>query len=110
MAPREKWTDDGFDRVENRIAAVENKVDGLGNDVIALDRKVDALDKGFGELEARVGALETKGDEGFAHLDRDMRELRGELKALNRNLLAAAVAIVVALIGTTGTLAGIALL
>ena len=64
--------------------------------------------------EERLDDLNKKVDDGFTRvekkIDDGLRELRGEFKALNRNLLMAAVAIVVALIGTIGTLSGIAFL
>ena len=70
------------------------------------------------ETERRLDELNLKAAAGFARLDNDVRELRGEIKALrtelkgeiqelrteiaslNRTLITAAVAIVVALIGS----------
>lgn len=37
-------------------------------------------------LEQRVGSLEGKVDEGFARVDTDVRELRGEVRALDEKL------------------------
>jgi len=69
--------------------------------------------------DQRLDELNEKVDRGFERVDTDIRELRGDVKglsremnarfdALNRNLLVGAIAIVVALIGSSATLAGIA--
>ncbi len=119
--PRQSWSDhsldelnkkvdDGFDGVEQRIGRVETKVDALDKKVGDIDKKVDALDRRAGTLETKLGALEKKVDEGFGRMDRDMRELRDEMKNLTRGLFTAAVAIVVAMIGSMATLVGIAFL
>lgn len=84
------------------------------------DQRLDAL---TGEMEVFAGQVDTldkKVDKGFARIDGDIRELRGDVKdlrremgdrfeSLNRSLIGAAVAIIVALIGSSATLAGIAL-
>jgi hypothetical protein len=83
MAPREKWTDGELEDLNQRV------------------------DEGFADLGTRIDTLEIKSeglekkvDEGFGRLDQDIRELRGEIKGLNRGLLAMAVAIIAAVIGT----------
>jgi predicted nucleic acid-binding Zn-ribbon protein len=105
--PRESWSDQRLDELNKKVdggfVGVEKRIDKL-------ETKVDALGGRVGKLETRFEALEGKVDEGFNRLDRDMRELRGEIKNLPRGLFAAAVAIVVALIGCSATLAGIAFL
>jgi hypothetical protein len=69
--------------------------------------------------DQRLSDLDKKVDEGFARVDGDIRELRGDVRdlrremnerfeSLNRSLIGAAVAVVVALIGSSATLAGIA--
>jgi hypothetical protein len=75
--------------------------------------------------DQRLDDLNKKVDDGFARLDGDLREIRREMNgrfdsmeerfdarfdALNRTLIGAAVAIAVAFIGSTATLAGIAFL
>ena len=65
--------------------------------------------------DERLDDLNKKVDDGFARLDGDIRELRGDLNrqvgslrsemngrfdALNRNLLAGAVAVIAAIIGS----------
>jgi hypothetical protein len=71
--PREKWTDERLDD---------------------LNKKVDL---GFEDTKAEMRA-------GFARIDADIRELRSEMnarfEAANRNLIAVAVAIVAAIIGS----------
>ena len=70
--------------------------------------------------DQRLDDLNKKVDDGFARVDKDIRELRSEMndrfdsidarfESLNRTLLSGAIAIVVALIGSSATLAGIAL-
>jgi hypothetical protein len=64
--------------------------------------------------DERLDELSRKMDAGFDRVDKDIRELRIEMndgfRSLNRSLLAGAIVIVATLIGTTGSLAGIALL
>jgi len=64
--------------------------------------------------DERLDELSKKMDAGFDRVDKDIRELRMEMnegfRSLNRSLLAGAIVIVATLIGTTGSLAGIALL
>ncbi|HVD86648.1 MAG TPA: hypothetical protein VNB59_04495 [Solirubrobacterales bacterium] len=61
--------------------------------------------------DERLDDLNTKVGAGFARLDGDIRELRGEMKdlrsemnarfdALNRNLLAGAVVVIAAILGS----------
>lgn len=70
--------------------------------------------------DERLDDLNKKVDDGFARLDGDIGELRGEMNkrfdrmdarfdSLNRTLIGGAIAIVVALIGSSATLAGIAI-
>ena len=86
MVPRETVT-------EHRLDALEKKVD-------AFEKKVDV---GFKQVDAR-----------FVRVEGELRELRAEMHAgfasLNRTLLGGAVAVIVALIGSSATLAGIAFL
>jgi len=88
--PRENWTDKRLDDLNEKV------------------------DDGFARTDKKM-------DEGFARVDKDIRELRGEIKevkgemnsrfdSLNRTLIGAAVAIVVALVGSNATLIGLALL
>jgi hypothetical protein len=63
--------------------------------------------------DQRLDDLNKKVDDGFDRLDRDLRELRIDMnsrfESLNRTLIAAAAVIAAALIGSTATMAGIAL-
>jgi hypothetical protein len=93
MEPRKRWTDLRLDDLNKKVD------DGFAR-----------VEAGLREVKTKFGGLEKKVDEGFGRLDQDMRELRGEMKNLTRGLFAAAVAIVVALIGCIATLVGIAFL
>jgi hypothetical protein len=66
-----------------------------------LNKKVD---KGFAETKAEMR-------EGFARVDTDLRELRGEINArfesLYKVLIGGGVVIIAALIGLIGTLIGV---
>jgi len=90
MAPREKWTDEELEglnqRVDEGFADLGTRIDTLGTRIDTLEIKCDGLEK--------------KVDEGFVRLDKDVRELRGEIKGLNRGLLVTAIAIIAAVIGT----------
>jgi hypothetical protein len=61
------------------------------------DERLDDLNKkvddGFKDVRAEMRA-------GFARIDGEIRELRREINALNRNMLAGFVAIVAAIIGS----------
>jgi hypothetical protein len=70
--------------------------------------------------DERLDDLNKKVDDGFARVDKDIRELRTDMKdlrgemnerfdALNRNLLAGFFVLTAAMIGSTATLAGIAI-
>jgi hypothetical protein len=50
--------------------------------------------------DERLDDLNQKVDDGFARLDRDIREVREELKNLNRTLIGGIVAIAIAIIGS----------
>ena len=91
MMPREKWTDERLDDLKKKV------------------------DKGFADTKAVVADTKTEMCQGFARVDTEIRELRGEMNArfenlearldarfdaLNRNLLWAMVTVVVALVGS----------
>jgi len=80
MAPREKWTDERLDDLNKKV------------------------DKGFETTESAIADTKAEMRAGFARIDADIRELRNEMnarfEAANRNLIAVAVAIVAAIIGS----------
>jgi hypothetical protein len=63
--------------------------------------------------DERLDDLNKKVDDGFARVDRDIRELRSDMNkrfdAMNRNFLAGLIAVIVAIIGSNATLVSIAL-
>lgn len=81
MSPREKWTDERLDD---------------------LNKKVDL---GFAQMDTRFQGMEERFDVKFDALN---AKFDAKFDALNRTLINAAVAIIVALIGSSATLAGIA--
>jgi len=89
MTPREQWTDERLDDLNKKVD------DGFA--------RVAGDIKDFrGEMNDRLGTLEGR-------LGGDIREVRSELKNINRILFMGVVGIVVALIGCLSALAGIAL-
>jgi tetrahydromethanopterin S-methyltransferase subunit G len=95
--PRETWTDerlddlnkkvdDGFERVERRFA----------------EAKAETEER-FREVDQRFNRLELRMDNGFA-------QLNDRFDRLQLALFRGTVAVAIALIGSTATLAGIALL
>ena len=50
--------------------------------------------------DERLDDLNKKVDDGFARLDADLRELRAEVAALNRNMIAGFFVVVAAIIGS----------
>ena len=70
--------------------------------------------------DQRLDDLNKKVDDGFARVDKDIRELRGEMndrfdsmddrfESLNRTLIGGFFVLIAALIGSSATLAGVAL-
>jgi hypothetical protein len=57
-----------------------------------LDDFKESVDGGHARLEAKI-------DEGFARIDKDIRELRGEMASTRRVIYTSTVVIVAALIG-----------
>lgn len=55
-------------------------------------------------IEERVDALAKKVDDGFARVDADIRELRGDMNALKYGLLSATVVILATILGTASFL------
>jgi len=112
MVPRERWTDERLDdlnkKVDDGFARTEKKMDE------GFARADAKMDEGFARADARMdegfARLDKKMDEGFARVDADLREVRSDIKDVKRMLFMGAVAIIVALIGCTSTLAGIAFL
>jgi len=90
MSPREKWTDERLDdlslKVDRGFARVDGDLREIRGDVRNLSR----------EMNGRFDSMEERFDARF--------------DALNRTLIGAAVGIAVAFIGSSATLAGIALL
>jgi hypothetical protein len=72
MMPREKWTDERLDDLQAEMR------------------------RGFAEM--RQGFAEMR--QGFARVDEEIKELRREMGSINRNLQAAMVTVIVALIGS----------
>ncbi|HET9198555.1 MAG TPA: hypothetical protein VFN92_09925 [Solirubrobacterales bacterium] len=90
VSPREKWTDERLDDLSQKVdfgfARVEGDLREIGGDVKNLNR----------EMNARFDSMEERFDARF--------------DALNRTLIGAAAGIAVAFVGSTATLAGVALL
>ena len=85
--PREKWTDE-------RLDDLSKKVDHGFADTKAV----------IAETKAEIADTKTEMRAGFARVDGDIRELRREMnerfESVNRNMLAAVIAIVAAIIGS----------
>ncbi|HET9198901.1 MAG TPA: hypothetical protein VFN92_11685 [Solirubrobacterales bacterium] len=79
MVPRENWTDKRLDDLNGKVDAGFARAD-------------EKMDKGFALLDGKI-------EGGLSRVDADIRELRGELSALQRGLFAATVVIVAATIG-----------
>lgn len=86
MVPREEL-------LEQRLDGLEKKVD---DGFERVDKKVD---DGFKRVDERFKLVETTMDAGFARVDADIRELRGDMNTLKYGLLSATVLILAALIG-----------
>lgn len=76
MMPREKWTDERLDDLNKKV------------------------DDGFARLEESIAETKTEMRAGFTRVDADIRGLRGELNAMNRNMIAGFFVIVAAIIGS----------
>jgi len=93
--PREKWTDD-------RLDDLNQKVDG----------GFAQVDKRFDKVDARFEKVEGKIEGGVKELRDDMNvrfdKVDGRFESLNRTLLWSAVGVITTLIGCCATLAGVA--
>lgn len=78
--PREKWTDERLDDLNKKV------------------------DDGFAGLKAEIADTRTEMRAGFTRVDTEIRELRGELNAMNRNMIAGFFVIVAAIIGSNAAL------
>jgi tetrahydromethanopterin S-methyltransferase subunit G len=85
MNPREKWTDERLDDLNTKV------------------------DQGFTDLKAEMKEGFEQVDKRFEQLDKRFDRMEDRYYELNRTLIGAAVALAVAFIGSTATLAGIAL-
>jgi predicted nucleic acid-binding Zn-ribbon protein len=98
MTPRDHETEH---RLDELTLKVDSGFDRLDKDIRELRGEIKALRT---ELKGEIKALRTelKGEiqELRTELKGEIQELRAEIASLNRTLIAAAVAIVVALIGS----------
>lgn len=76
VMPREKWTDERLDDLNKKV------------------------DDGFADLKAEIADTKAEMRAGFARVDTEIRELRREMNAMNRNMLAGFFVIVAAIIGS----------
>jgi hypothetical protein len=76
MTPRENWTDERLDDLNKKV------------------------DKGFEETKDAIAETKAEMREGFARVDADIRELRAEIAAVNRNMIAGFFVIIAAIIGS----------
>jgi len=102
---RTAWTDPRIDDLSERVDAgfktADEKMEAGFREVRSemkagfekADKKMDA---GFKRADERM-------DAGFARVDSDIRELRGDLSGLRKELLVAAVIVIAALLGLIGT-------
>jgi flagellar capping protein FliD len=86
MNPREKWTDERLDDLNEKV------------------------DRGFAELKAEMKAGFDRMEARFEKVDERFEKMDERFERMQQMLLGGAVAIIVSLIGSTATLAGIAFL
>ena len=103
--PRESWTDGRLDEFKQ---SVNRRFDEV-------DRRFDQVDRRFELVDQRFDKVEADIREGFARVDKDIRELRGEigqihvsLQALHRTMVHGVVGICGVMITGFVALAGIA--
>jgi hypothetical protein len=95
--PREKWTDERLDDLNKKV------------------------DQGFADTKAEIADTKAEMRAGFARVDTEIRELRSEMNSrfdkvderfdrLQQTLIGGFAVMVAAFVGSTATLAGIALL
>jgi hypothetical protein len=91
MMPREKWTDERLDDLSKKVDDGFARADKKMNEGFArADKK---MNEGFARLDKKM-------DDGFARVDNDIRELRHEMRSLQRTMYGSTVVIVVALLGS----------
>jgi hypothetical protein len=76
MMPRESWTDERLDDLTKRI------------------------DVGFADTKAQVADTKAEMRAGFGRIDGEIKELRREMNAMNRNMFAGFIAILAAIVGS----------
>jgi hypothetical protein len=81
------WTGERLDDLSGRVDA------GFG----AVDRRFEHVDRRFERLEAQMS-------QGFDRVDRDIRELRGEIRGVESMLARVGGGIIVGLVGVIATL------
>jgi SMC interacting uncharacterized protein involved in chromosome segregation len=97
MMPREKWTDERLDDLNNKVddgfARVEGEIKRLDGDIKRLDGNIQRVEGEIKRLDENLGGLRREINARFEGAD-----LRFD--SLNRNLQATMVAVIVALIGS----------
>jgi hypothetical protein len=102
MQPREKWTDERLDDLKGEMhrgfADTKAEIADTRSDL-----KAEIADT-RSDLKAEIADTKAEMRAGFARIDADIRGLRSEMNArfetANRNLIAVAVAIIAAVIGS----------
>jgi hypothetical protein len=83
-AMRESWTDKRLDEFRE---STERRFDHVDHQLEAIDQRFDAVDQRFVDADKRFEMFEGNVKEGFDRVDRDLREIRGEMAAFHRVLL-----------------------
>jgi|SRR5215218_4505058 len=91
MQPRENWTDERLDDLQGETHR------GFA------DLKAEIAET-RSDLKAEIAETKAEMRTGFARVDTDIRELRGELNSMNRNMIAGFFVIVAAIIGSNAAL------
>jgi hypothetical protein len=93
---RETWTDERLDDLNKKVD------DGF----VRISGDIRELRGNIGELRGDIGGLRKEGQQEFLDLRKEMNE---RFDALNGRLLAGFFVLIAAMIGSTATLAGIAI-
>lgn len=99
MSPREKWTDERLDDLNEKVDR------GFADLKAEMKEGFEKIDARFAQMDARFAQIDAR----FEKVDQRFERIDERFERMQQALFAAAVAIIVAMIGSTATLAGIAL-
>jgi DNA anti-recombination protein RmuC len=98
---RESWSDGRIDEFKENVNRRFDEVDKRFDEV---DRRFGEVDRRFDEVDRRFDKVEADMREGFARVDNDIREVRGEISQIHFSIQAMQRAMTQGVIGICGVM------